>query len=154
MASVKKTIDIPAPIHEVYNQWTQFESFPQFMEGVKEVRQVDDKHLHWRAEVAGREDEWEAEITEQIPDTRIAWRSLNGRQNAGAVDFHRLSDDQTQVSLTMEVEPAGVVEKVGDALGIVDRQVERDLERFRDFMAERQTATGAWRGEIQPPHHS
>src|SRR5919108_3126104 len=93
MATVKKTIVVPAPIREVYNQWTQFETFPEFMEGVKEVRQLDDRRLHWRAEVAGKEEEWDAEITEQVPDTRIAWRSISGRPNAGVVDFHRLDDN-------------------------------------------------------------
>ena len=154
MASVKKTIEVAAPIRQVYNQWTQFESFPEFMEGVKEVRQLDDRHLHWRAAVGGREEEWDAEITEQIPDTRVAWRSTSGRPNAGVVDFHRLSDQQTQVSLQMEAEPEGVVEKVGDALGVLDRRVQGDLERFRDYIAARGTATGAWRGEVEPPHRT
>lgn len=154
MASVKKTIEVPAPIREVYNQWTQFESFPEFMEGVKEVRQLDDRHLNWRAEVGGKEEEWDAEITEQVPDTRIAWRSTSGRHNAGVVDFHRLSDEQTQVSLELEVEPEGVVEKVGDVLGVLDRRVQGDLERFSEYIAERGAATGAWRGEVQPPHRS
>ena len=154
MASVKKTIEVSVPIREVYNQWTQFESFPHFMEGVEEVRQLDDKRLHWRAKVGGKEEEWDAEITEQIPDARIAWRSISGRPNAGVVDFHRLSDTQTQVSLQMEAEPEGVVEKVGDALGVLDRRVQGDLERFRDYIAERGTATGAWRGEVEPPHRS
>jgi uncharacterized membrane protein len=154
VASVKKTIEVSAPIREVYNQWTQFESFPHFMEGVEEVRQLDDKRLHWRAKVGGKEEEWDAEITEQIPDARIAWRSTSGRPNAGVVDFHRLSDGQTQVSLQLDAEPQGVVEKVGDALGVLDRQVQGDLERFRDYISERGTATGAWRGEVDPPHRS
>jgi len=121
---------------------------------VKEVRQLDDRHLHWRADVGGREMEWDAEITEQVPDTRIAWRSIQGRSNAGVVDFHRLDEMHTQVSLLMEAEPEGLAEKVGDTLGLLDRRVEGDLQRFRDFIAERGTATGAYRERIDPPHFS
>lgn len=151
MATVQKTIDVPVPVREAYNQWTQFESFPEFMEGVKEVRQLDDRHLHWRAEIGGRQQEWNAEITEQVPDTRVAWRSIDGRPNAGVVDFHRLDDALTQVSLQMEAEPEGVTEAVGDRLGFLSRQVENDLKRFRNFITERGTATGEYRGQIDPP---
>jgi uncharacterized membrane protein len=154
MANVQKTIEIPVPVREAYNQWTQFESFPRFMEGVEEVRQLDDRRLHWRAKVGGRETEWDAEITEQIPDNRIAWRSIGGRRNAGVVDFHRLDDTHTQVSLQMEAEPEGAAESVGDKLGVLDRQVEGDLKRFRDFIAERGTAEGAWRGEVDSKYGS
>src|SRR5690348_12181125 len=104
MATIQKTIEVPVPVREAYNQWTQFESFPRFMDGVQEVRQLDDRRLHWRAKVAGRDVEWDAEITEQIPDKRIAWRAIEGRQNAGVVDFHRLDEGRTQVSLQMEAE--------------------------------------------------
>ena len=148
MANVQKTIEVPVPVHEAYNQWTQFESFPRFMEGVEEVRQLDDRRVHWRAKVAGRESEWDAEITEQIPDKRIAWRSITGRGNAGVVDFHRLDDTHTQVSLQMEAETEGPAESVGDKLGMLDRQVEGDLKRFRDYIADRGTAEGAYRGRI------
>ena len=154
MTNVQKTIEVPVPIREAYNQWTQFESFPRFMDGVEEVRQLDDRRLHWRAKVAGREVEWDAEITEQVPDTRIAWRSIGGRGNAGVVDFHRLDDTHTQVSLQMAAEPEGFAETVGDKLGMLDRQVERDLERFRDYIARRGTAEGAYRGQIDPPHRN
>jgi uncharacterized membrane protein len=154
MANVQKTIDVPVPVHEAYNQWTQFESFPRFMEGVQEVRQLDDRRLHWRAKVAGREAEWDAEITEQIPDKRIAWRSIGGRGNAGVVDFHRLDDTRTQVSLQMEAETQGATETVGDKLGVLDRQVEGDLKRFRDYIAERGTAEGAYRGRIDRQYPS
>jgi len=154
MANIQKTIDVPVPIHQAYNQWTQFETFPRFMQGVKEVRQLDDRRLHWRADVAGHEMEWDAEITEQVPDTRVAWRSTDGPPNAGVVDFHRLDDTNTQVSLQMEAEPETLTEKVGDKVGMLDRQVEGDLKRFRDFIAERGSATGAYRGQIDPPHRS
>ena len=154
MATVQKTIDVPVPVREAYNQWTQFESFPRFMEGVEEVRQLDDRRLHWRAKVGGREVEWDAEITEQVPDTRVAWCSIDGRPNAGAVDFYRLDDDNTQVSLQMEAEPQGFAESVGDKLGLLDRQVEGDLKRFRDHIARRGTAEGEWRGQIDPPYRS
>lgn len=151
MANVQKTIDVPVPVRDAYNQWTQFESFPHFMEGVEEVRQVDDRRLHWRARVGGRETEWDAEITEQIPDTRIAWRSIGGRGNAGVVDFRPLDDTHTQVSLQMEAETQGAVEAVGDKLGVLDRQVEGDLKRFREYIAERGAAEGGYRGQIDPP---
>jgi uncharacterized membrane protein len=152
MATVQKTIDVPVPVREAYNQWTQFETFPRFMEGVEEVRQLDDRRLHWRAKIAGREVEWDAEITEQVPDTRVAWRSIQGRPNAGVVDFHRLDDSHTQVSLQMEAESEGFVESVGDKVGVLDRQVEGDLKRFREYIAQRGTAEGEWRGQIDPPH--
>jgi uncharacterized membrane protein len=154
MANVQKTIEVPVPVREAYNQWTQFESFPRFMDGVEEVRQLDDRRLHWRAKVGGREVEWDAEITEQVPDTRIAWRSTSGRPNAGVVDFHRLDDSHTQVALQMEAEPEGVAESVGDKLGVLDRQVEGDLKRFRDYITERRTAEGAYRGQVDPPHRN
>jgi uncharacterized membrane protein len=154
MANVQKSIDVPVPVHEAYNQWTQFETFPQFMQGVKEVEQLDDRHLRWRADVGGREVQWNAEITEQIPDRRIAWRSIDGKPNAGVVDFHRLDEDRTQVALQMEAEPEGFTETVGDKLGLLDRQVEGDLKRFRDFIAQRGTATGAYREQIDPPYRS
>jgi uncharacterized membrane protein len=152
MTNVQKTIDVPVPVHEAYNQWAQFETFPEFMEGVKEVRQTDPRHLHWRAEVGGREVEWDAEITEQIPDTRIAWRSVGGRPNAGIVSFQPGGQDRTQVTLLMEAEPEGFAETVGDKLGLLDRRVEGDLKRFRDFIAERGTATGGYRGQFDPPY--
>lgn len=152
MATVSKTIEVPVPIREAYNQWTQFESFPHFMEGVKEVKQLDDKRLHWRAEVGGKEEEWDAEISEQIPDTRIAWRSVSGRRNAGVVDFHRLNDQNTQIALQLEIEPEGIIESLGEKVGVLDRQVQGDLERFRDYISARGAATGEWRGEIEPPH--
>src|SRR5687767_11447150 len=114
MASVVKSIEVNAPIQTAYNQWTQFEEFPQFMEGVKEVNQLDDARLHWKAEIAGKDEEWDAEITAQVPDKRIAWRSISGAQNAGTVTFHPISDNTTEVHLLMEYDPKGFVESVGD----------------------------------------
>jgi len=148
MATIEKSIDVHVPVRTAYNQWTQFEEFPRFMEGVKEVRQVDDTHLHWVADVAGRTEEWDAVITEQKPDDRIAWTSREGSMNAGVVTFHRISDDTTRVMLQMEYKPEGFVETVGDAMGFVSRRVEGDLDRFKTFIEERGRETGAWRGEV------
>jgi uncharacterized membrane protein len=151
MARIEKSIDVDLPVRTVYNQWTQFEEFPRFMEGVREVRQLGDTHLHWRAEVGGREKEWEAEITEQIPDDRIAWRSRAGAGNAGVVTFHRLTDTSTRVMLQLEYEPEGAVESTADALGVVSRRVAGDLERFKAFVESRGRETGAWRGKVDAP---
>ncbi len=149
MARVEKSIEISAPVNTVYNQWTQFEEFPNFMEGVREVRQLDDTHLQWHAQIAGRDVEWRTEITEQIPDKRIAWRSTSGATNAGTVDFHRIDDHRTLVSLIMDYEPEGAVENVGDALGVFSRRIEGDLQRFKEFIESRGRETGAWRGEVR-----
>jgi uncharacterized membrane protein len=149
MAKVEKSIDVNVPVHVAYNQWTQFESFPQFMKGVEEVHQLDDTHLHWKARILGKEVEWDAEIVEQVPDQRIAWRATGGRTNAGVVTFHRLSDDTTRVMLQLEADPEDAIEKVGDALGLFERRVEDDLKRFKEFIESRGTETGAWRGEVQ-----
>jgi uncharacterized membrane protein len=149
MATIERSIDIEAPVRVVYNQWTQFEEFPRFMEGVQEVRQLDDKHLHWRAVVGGAEKVWDAEITEQIPDERVAWRARSGAANAGVVTFHRISDGRTRIMLQLEYDPQGVVETVGDAVGVVSHRVDSDLLRFKDFVEMRGRETGAWRGEIR-----
>jgi uncharacterized membrane protein len=149
MPKVTKSMTVNVPVHTAYNQWTQFESFPQFMEGVKEVRQMDDKHMHWKAEIGGKVEEWDAEIVEQIPDQRIAWRSTSGQPNAGVVDFHRVDENTTEITLVMETEPKGIVETVGGALGFLDRRVQGDLERFKEFIEHRGTEAGAYRGEIR-----
>jgi uncharacterized membrane protein len=149
MSSVTKSIDVNVPVTTAYNQWTQFESFPQFMDGVKEVRQLDDQRLRWHAEIGGKEQEWDARITEQIPDNRIAWTSTSGDMNAGAVDFHHISDDQTRITLTLDYDPKGFLESVGDALGFMDRRVQSDLRRFKEFIESRGSETGAWRGTIE-----
>jgi uncharacterized membrane protein len=152
MAYIEKTIDVDAPVRTVYDQWTQFEDFPRFMHGVKSVRQLDDAHLAWHAEIGGREERWEAEITHQEADSRIAWRNVSGPYNAGLVSFAP-SGSGTRVTLRIDYEPHGFVEKVGDALGFVSRTVEGDLERFKRFLEERGEATGAWRGEINAHGH-
>jgi uncharacterized membrane protein len=148
MASVEKTIEVNQPVRMVYNQWTQFEEFPRFMEGVEEVRQLDDKRLHWRAEIAGKSEEWDAEITDQIPDQRVAWRSTSGSENSGVIRFTPIDANTTRVTALIGYDPEGIVETVGDKLGFVSRRVEGDLERFKQFIEERGAATGAWRGEI------
>jgi uncharacterized membrane protein len=143
MPSVQKTIDVRVPQRTAYNQWTQFESFPEFMSGVEEVKQLDDKRLHWKASLWGKTEEWDAEITEQAPDMRIAWRSTSGAHHAGVVRFHHVSPTVTRVSLMMDYEPQGVVETVGDRLGFVSRQVEEDLGKFKEFIESRGEETGA-----------
>ena len=148
MSLIEKSIEINVPVRTAYNQWTQFEDFPRFMEGVKHVKQLDETHLHWKAEIGGKEKEWDAEITEQIPDTRIAWRSRDGAQNAGVVTFHRLSDSTSKVMLQMEYDPDGVLENVGDVTGMVSLRVVGDLERFKRYIESRGQETGAWRGTV------
>ncbi len=148
MATVEKSIDVEVPVTTAYNQWTQFEEFPRFMEGVQEVRQLDDTHIHWVAEIAGKKEEWDARITEQKPDQRVAWTSEDGAMNAGVVTFHKLDDMKTRVMLQMDYEPKGVVESTGDALGFVSRRVEGDLGRFKEFIEERGQETGGWRGKV------
>jgi uncharacterized membrane protein len=149
MASIQKDIVVRVPVRTAYNQWTQFETFPQFMEGVREVRQLDPGHLAWRAQVGGKEESWEAEITEQVPDRRISWRSISGVPNSGAVDFEPIDDGNCKISLALEYEPQGLTENVGSALGFDERRVEDDLQRFKTFIESQGTATGAYRGEIQ-----
>jgi len=148
MASVEKTIDVNAPLSIAYSQWTQFESFPMFMEGVEEVRQMDDSHLHWRALIAGKEEEWDAEITEQVPDQVIAWRSIGGLQNDGMVRFEPLGPDSCRIHLRIDYDPRGLVETIGDKLGFTSGRVQGDLERFREFVEGREAPTGAYREEI------
>ena len=149
MSNITKYIDVDVPVRVAYNQWTQFEDFPHFMEGVEAVHQLDNKRLHWKANIAGKTEEWDAVITEQEPDMRVAWTSTTGAHNAGVVTFHKLDDHKTRVTLQLDYEPEGVVENVGDKLGFVDRRVEGDLERFKKFIESRGQATGAWRGEIK-----
>ncbi|MDQ4065867.1 MAG: SRPBCC family protein [Actinomycetota bacterium] len=149
MSQIEQSVEVNVPVRTAYNQWTQFEDFPQFMEGVKEVKQLDDVTLHWRAEIAGQEREWDAKISEQTPDQRIAWHDIGGATNAGVVTFHRIDDNTTKVMLQLEFEPEGVVETAGDALGVVRARVKGDLERFKEFIESRGQETGAWRGEVE-----
>jgi uncharacterized membrane protein len=148
MASIEQSIVVNVPVRTAYNQWTQFEEFPRFMEGVESVRQLDDKRLHWKVNVGGKVKEWDAEITEQRPDERIAWTSRSGARNAGVVTFHRLAEDRTKVMLQVDYDPGGVIESVGDAVGVVSARVKGDLECFKEFIELRNRETGAWRGEI------
>ncbi len=148
MERIEKTFEVDCPVGTVYNQWTQFEAFPRFMEGVDEVRQLDDTHLHWKAKVAGKEKEWDSEIVEQVPDKVIAWRSTSGAPNAGTVRFEPLNKERTRIKLTMEYEPKGFVENVGDSLGLVSGRVENAVERFKDLLEKRRAETGGWRGEV------
>jgi uncharacterized membrane protein len=150
MSAIQESIEVHVPLRVAYDQWTQFEEFPQFMDGVEEVRQIDDTHLHWVASIGGRRQEWDAEITEQHPDDRVAWRSTDGKANAGAVSFSTVAPDVTRVSVELEFEPAGVTEKAGDAIGVPDRRVRGDLERFKDLIESRGRESGAWRGEVGP----
>jgi uncharacterized membrane protein len=149
MAEVIETIDVRVPVRTAYNQWTQFEEFPRFMEGVEQVQQIDDTHLRWVAEVGGKREEWDAQITEQQPDQRIAWTAVGGKGNAGVVTFHRLDEDATRVTVQMDWQPEGAMENIGAALGMDDRQVRKDLERFKDLIEERGIESGAWRGEVE-----
>ncbi len=149
MAQYEHAIDVNVPVRTAYNQWTQFEEFPQFMEGVESITQIDDTHMHWKVEIAGVTQEWDAVITEQTPDHRIAWTSTSGAKNAGVVTFHHIDDNTTRVTLQIDYEPEGFVENVGAALGIVEGRMKGDMERFKEFIERRGEATGAWRGEVE-----
>jgi uncharacterized membrane protein len=148
MSTIEKSIELNVPASTAYNQWTQFEDFPHFMEGVEQVRQIGDKHLHWRVNVGGKKKEFETEITEQIPDKRIAWQTRGGTENAGVVTFHRLNERMSRIMVQMEYDPQGFVEKAGDLLGVASRRVQGDLERFKKYVEARGTESGAWRGTI------
>ena len=147
-STIEESVEVNVPAGTAYNQWTQFEEFPKFMKGVLEVRQLDPTHLHWRAVVAGKEQEWDSEITEQIPDTRIAWHSTSGAKNAGVVTFHKISDSTTRIMLQMDYAPRDVVEGIGDALGLVKMETRNNLKCFKEFLEGRGKETGAWRGAV------
>jgi uncharacterized membrane protein len=148
VASITKSVDVHVPIEKAYNQWTQFETFPQFMGGVDEIKQLDDRHLHWKVTVGGQHREFDAEVTEQHPEERVAWRSIDGKTHAGVVTFHKLAPDETRVTVQMEWQPEGIAEKAGSVVGIDDRQVSSDLDKFKEFIENRSKETGAWRGDI------
>jgi uncharacterized membrane protein len=149
MNIVTKSIAVRAPLRTVYNQWTQFEDFPRFMENIRAVQQIDDTTLQWTAEIGGKDVSWTAKITDQLPDQVIAWQSTSGRTNNGRVTFQPQGMDSTLVQVQMEYDPEGALESIGDALGMVDRRVEGDLERFKQFIESRGAETGAWRGEVR-----
>jgi uncharacterized membrane protein len=148
MPTIERAIEIEAPASTAYAAWTQFELFPQFMQDVESVTQTDDRHLRWRAEVWGQPEQWEAEITEQIPDKRIAWTSNGGASNAGVVTFHRLSDDHARVMLQLEYDPSSWSERIGDALGVFTRRIEADLAGFKEFVEREGHQIRGWKGEI------
>ena len=149
MTDVTQSVDVDVDVRTAYNQWTQFEEFPKFMEGVKRVEQLDDTHLRWDVEIAGVDRSFDAEITEQTPDQRVAWTSRSGSDQAGVVTFHALNDDQTRVTLQMNFDPEGIAEQVADKTGLVKMRTKGDLERFKEFIEGRGAETGAWRGEIE-----
>jgi uncharacterized membrane protein len=149
MSTIEKSVEVEVPVRTAYDQWTQFESFPRFMEGVESVTQLDDKHVHWKAEIAGVTREWDAEIVDQTPDERITWRSLEGTKNDGTVSFAPAAPG-ARVTLRLEYEPEGVVEKAGDVLHIVERRVKGDLERFKEYVESGGHPAGGWRGEVNP----
>jgi uncharacterized membrane protein len=151
LSGYSESLDVDVPVSTAYNQWTQFEEFPKFMAGVLEVRQLDDTRQHWRARIGGKEEGWDAEITRQIPDQLIAWRSTSGPRNEGMVMFQRLSEDRTRIELRMYYEPQTLVERMGDAMGAVSMRVGGNLRRFKEFIEHRGTETGAWRGTVDAP---
>ena len=147
--TIEQSIDLDVPVRAAYDQWTRFEEFPQFMKGVEEIQQLDDRHLHWVAELGGTRHEWDAEITEQQPDERVAWRNTDGKDNAGVVTFHKLSDTSSRVMVQIDFVPEGIKEKVGAAINAPDRQVKGDLERFKELVeAKGGPDEGGWRGEL------
>jgi uncharacterized membrane protein len=148
MSTIEQSIELEVPVQTAYNQWTQFEEFPAFMEGVEQVRQIDERKLHWVAEFGGTRHEWDAEITEQLPDERVAWRNTDGKENAGVVTFHKLDQERSRVMVQMDWVPEGIKEKLGDALGMSDRRVKGDLARFKGLIESRGRESGAWRGEV------
>jgi uncharacterized membrane protein len=149
MSTVVTSIEVNVPVRAAYNQWTHFEEFPRFMDGIQEVHQLGDRRLHWKAEIGGREKEWDAEITEQIPDQRIAWKSVGGAMNEGTVTFESLSDTKSLVQLGISYEPEGMIETVSDETGAVTLRVKKDLEQFKTYIEGRGQETGAWRGTVK-----
>jgi len=147
MATVQENIDVDVPVREAYNQWTQFESFPAFMQGVKQIKQLDDTHLHWTVAVAGNERQFDTVITEQHPDERVAWKSTDGTTHAGVVTFHKLSDSASKVMVQLDWTPDGIVEKAGAAVGVDDFRVKADLRKFKELI-EAKGGAGGWRGEV------
>ncbi|GAA1096177.1 MULTISPECIES: SRPBCC family protein [Kitasatospora] len=151
MSMVQESVEVEVPLHTAYNQWTQFADFPRFMEGVEEVTQIDERHNHWKTKVAGVSREFDTEIVDQLPDEKIAWRTVGGDvQQMGVVTFRRLDNDHTMVRLALDFEPDGVAEKAADMMGMVDRRVKGDLRRFKSFVEDQGMESGGWRGRISP----
>ena len=148
MARFERSIEINVPVRTAYNQWTQFEELQRFMDGVEEVRQLDDLRVHWKASIAGQEEEWNATIIDQVPDQHVAWCNTSGSENSGVIRFQPLGPNQTRVTAVIDYDPEGIVENIGDKLGFVGRRVEGALEQFKTFIEGRGAETGAWRGEI------
>lgn len=148
MPRFESTVAVDVPVRVAYDQWTQFEQFPRFMDNVERVEQVDDRTLRWVASIAGQKKEWTAEITDQTPDRRIAWRSTSGEQNDGAVLFDSTDPNRTRITLRIDAEPDGAVESAGTALGFLERAVESDMKHFKEYIETRRVPSGAWRGEI------
>jgi uncharacterized membrane protein len=152
MPSVTQSIDVDVPVSTAYNQWTQFESFPHFMGGVESITQTDATHSHWKTKVGGVEREFDTEITEQHPDERVAWKSTDGKTHAGVVTFHRLGEGRSKITVQLDWEAEGLVEKAGALVGVDDHQVKADLERFKSYIEDRGRETGAWRGDVSAPN--
>jgi uncharacterized membrane protein len=150
MGNITESVDVNVPVRTAYNQWTQFESFPQFMDGVDEIRQTDDTHTHWVTSIGGVKREFDATITEQHPDERVAWKTEDGPHHAGVITFHRLSDAETRVTAQMDIDPDGIAETVADKTGVISRRVKGDMARFKEFIEARGGETGEWRGDVQP----
>ncbi|WP_326654911.1 SRPBCC family protein [Streptomyces sp. NBC_01750] len=151
MSTVKESVEVKVPVHTAYNQWTQFEEFPKFMEGVEEVTQLDNTHNHWTTKIGGVRREFDTEIVDQLPDERIAWRTISGdTQQMGMVHFQRLDDTHTRVELVMDVEPTGAADKAASAVGLIDRRVKGDMRRFKEFIEQRGEESGSWRGRVSP----
>jgi len=151
MSTIQQSVEVDVPVSTAYNQWTQFESFPQFMEGVERITQVDATRTHWKTKIGGVTREFDAEITEQHPDERVAWHTLDGPRQAGVVTFHRLDEGRSKVMLQMDFEPEGIAENVGDKIGVVEHRVSGDLNRFKEFIESRGAETGGWRGDVERP---
>ncbi len=150
MAQIIETIDVDVPVTVAYNQWTQFESFPEFLDEVVSITQIDDTHNRWKVNVGGAEREFDTEITEQHPDERVAWRSVGGEtEHAGAVTFHKLTESSTRVTVQIDWEPTGMLEKLGNLVGAGSHAVKKDLDNFKEFIERRGTETGAWRGDVE-----
>ncbi len=152
--NIMESVDVDVPVSTAYNQWTQFESFPQFMEGVERIDQLSPTKTHWVTRIAGVQREFDAEITEQHPDERVAWVTQNGTHQAGVVTFHRISDTTTRVTLQLDHDPQGLLEKAGEALGIIKRRIKGDLANFKTFIESRGIEEGGWRGDVDAPPQS